>query len=308
VCIMNATKIPVILDTDIGLDIDDTWALGLLLKCPELDVKLITTTTGNTLIKTKIVAKFLETTGFYDIAIGMGVPDSSYKGPQAPWVKNYDLSQYPGNIYENCKEVLCSTIIKSSVPITLIGTGPLGNIAEALKFNSKIAQNARFVGMCGSIRFGYEGKPEQIAEYNVMGNIKACKEVFQAEWEKTITPLDTCGNIVLSGKNFEQFINNDNPIVNSIKENYEIWANSPSIRRLINSNTKENRSSILFDTVAIYLAFSEDLLNVENLKIEVTDTGLTMISDNGNEIRCATSWKDVQAFKDLIVNRLTNYS
>ena len=37
------TPIPVILDTDIGLDIDDVWALAFLLKCPELDVKLITT-------------------------------------------------------------------------------------------------------------------------------------------------------------------------------------------------------------------------------------------------------------------------
>jgi len=303
---MNSTKIPVILDTDIGLDIDDIWALGLLLKCPELDVKLITTATGNTLIKTKIVAKFLEITGFYDIPIGTGVPDSTYKGPQAPWVKTYDLSEYPGKIYENCKEVLCSTIMESSYPITIIGTGPLGNIAEALKFNPRIAKNTRFVGMYGSIRIGYEGKPEQAVEYNVMGNIKACREVFQAEWEKTITPLDTCGNIVLSGKNFKQFMNTNNPIVNSIKENYEIWANSPSIRRLMHSNSIENRSSILFDTVAIYLAFSEDLLNVENLKIEVTDIGLTKISDNGNEIRCATSWKDVQAFKDLIVNRLIN--
>ena len=303
---MNLTKIPVILDTDIGFDIDDTWALGLLLKCPELDVKLITTTTGNTLIKTKIVAKFLETAGFYDIPIGMGVPESSYKGPQAPWVKNYDLSQYPGKVYENYKELLCSTIIESSDPITLIGIGPLGNIAKALKFNPRIAKNARFVGMCGSIRIGFEGKPGQIAEINVTSNISACKEVFQAEWEKTITPLDTCGDIILSGKNFERFMNSNNPIVNSIKENCEIWANSPSIKRLMDSNTKENRSSILFDTVAIYLAFSEDLLNIENLKIEVTDTGFTKISDKGNEIRCATSWKDVQAFKDLLVNRLIN--
>ena len=303
---MKVTKIPVILDTDIGLDIDDTWALGLLLKCPELDVKLITTTTGNTLIKTKIAAKFLETTGFFDIPIGMGVPDSRYKGPQAPWVKQYDLSQYPGKIYESCIEVLCSTIIESSFPVTLIGTGPLGNIAEALRFNKNILQNACFVSMCGSIRFGYEGKPGQIAEYNVMSNISACKNVFQAKWEKTITPLDSCGNIVLSGKNFKQFMSSDNPIVNAIKENYEIWVNSPSIRRLMNSDTKEKRSSILFDTIAIYLAFSEDLLNIENLKIEVTDTGLTKISDNGNEVRCATSWKDVQAFKDLMVHRLIN--
>jgi inosine-uridine nucleoside N-ribohydrolase len=303
---MNTTKIPVILDTDIGIDIDDTWALGLLLKCPELDVKLITTTTGNTLIKTKIVAKFLETAGFYEIPIGMGRSDSSYKGPQAPWVKGYDLSQFPGKIYDNCIDALCSTIRESPDPITIIGIGPLGNIAEALKYDPKIAQNARFVGMCGSIYIGYEGKPEPVAEYNVMGNINACKAVFQVEWKKTITPLDTCGDVILSGKNFEQFVDSNNPIVNSIKENYEIWANSPSIKRLMHSDTKKNSSSILFDTVAIYLAFSEDLLHIENLKIEITDMGLTKISDMGDEIRCATSWRDIQAFKDLIVNRLAN--
>ena len=33
----------VILDTDIGMDVDDVWALTLLLNCPELEVKLITT-------------------------------------------------------------------------------------------------------------------------------------------------------------------------------------------------------------------------------------------------------------------------
>ncbi|MEI6563560.1 MAG: hypothetical protein WCO42_04540 [bacterium] len=28
--------IPVILDTDIGTDIDDTWALAMLLRCPDM--------------------------------------------------------------------------------------------------------------------------------------------------------------------------------------------------------------------------------------------------------------------------------
>lgn len=36
-------KIPVVLDTDLGSDIDDTWALAMLLRSPELDVKLILT-------------------------------------------------------------------------------------------------------------------------------------------------------------------------------------------------------------------------------------------------------------------------
>src|SRR5512133_913063 len=44
----SVRPLPVILDTDIGGDIDDTWALVLLLKSPELDCKLVTTCTGDT--------------------------------------------------------------------------------------------------------------------------------------------------------------------------------------------------------------------------------------------------------------------
>ena len=41
-------KTKIILDTDIGSDIDDTWALALLLNSPELDLKLLTTATFDT--------------------------------------------------------------------------------------------------------------------------------------------------------------------------------------------------------------------------------------------------------------------
>lgn len=78
---MNGKKIPVILDTDIGGDIDDTWALGLLLKCPEFDVKLITTSTDNTPLKAKLVAKFLEIVGRTDIPIGIGPPENREPHP-----------------------------------------------------------------------------------------------------------------------------------------------------------------------------------------------------------------------------------
>ena len=51
--------IPVILDTDIGLDVDDVWALVFMLKCPEPDAKLITTDTGDTHYAARLVAKLL---------------------------------------------------------------------------------------------------------------------------------------------------------------------------------------------------------------------------------------------------------
>ena len=68
--------------------------------------------------------------------------------------------------------------------------------------------------------------------------------------------------------------------------------------------TEDKKTSVLFDTVAIYLGFSEELLNIEDLKIKVNINGITKISEKGNNIRCATSWKDVQVFKDLLVDRL----
>ena len=50
---------PVILDTDLGDDIDDTWALMMILGCPQIDLKLIVTASDDTDAKTRLVAKML---------------------------------------------------------------------------------------------------------------------------------------------------------------------------------------------------------------------------------------------------------
>ena len=65
------------------------------------------------------------------------------------------------------------------------------------------------------------------------------------------------------------------------------------------------RSSVLFDTVAVYLAFSQELCGMEKLGIRVTDAGLTSIDPKAKEVNVATSWKNLSAFEDLFVQRLT---
>jgi len=94
-------KIPVILDTDIGSDIDDTWALALMLRCPELDVKLVTSATGDTIYRAKLIARMLEVAGRSDIPVGVGLRQGGAPGPQAPWVAGYDLGRYPGPVHED---------------------------------------------------------------------------------------------------------------------------------------------------------------------------------------------------------------
>lgn len=77
--------IPVILDTDIGTDIDDTWALAIMLNCPELDVKLVTSDTGDTIYRSKLIARMLEVADRTDIPVGIGIRQcEDPNGPQAP--------------------------------------------------------------------------------------------------------------------------------------------------------------------------------------------------------------------------------
>jgi inosine-uridine nucleoside N-ribohydrolase len=294
-------KIPVILDTDIGDDIDDTWALALLLKSPELDLKMVVTDYGNTVYRAKIAAKLLEVAKRTDVPVAVGIRQGDGVGGQAKWVADYDLARYPGKIYKDGLPAMLKLIRESPQPITLICIGPMPNIKKALELEPKLAEKVRFVGMQGSVRKGYEGKPRPDPEYNVKADVPAAQRALSAAWPMTITPLDTCGLITLRVAKYKKVANSTDPLTRAVIENYRIWrkASNPKASDAINT------SSVLFDTVAIYLAFSDKLLDLESLKIRVTDDGFTRIDPRAAIIHCATSWKDLPAFEDLLVARLT---
>jgi len=294
-------KVPVILDTDIGGDIDDTWALALMLKSPELDVKMVVSDTGNTTYRAKIIAKMLEIAKRTDVAVGIGLPQSKDDGPQAKWVADYDLARFPGKVHQDGVAAMIDLIMASPQKITLICIGPVPNVRAALERKPEIAERARFVGMHGSVRLGYDGNAKPSAEYNVVADAKAAQKVFTAAWPMTITPLDTCGIVRLRGEKFRKVAECSDPVARAVIENYRIWWKAGDPKR----SDKLEASSVLFDTVAIYLAFSERLLNMEKLPIRVTDDGFTRIDPAGKPMACAMSWKDLSAFEDFLVRRLT---
>ncbi len=296
-------KIAVILDTDICDDIDDTWALAMLLQSPEFDIKLITTAVGDTTARTKVVAKILQTAGRTDIPIGTGVAIGDMKTGhrQDAWVKDFDLSKYPGKIYPDGVQAMIDTIMNSPEPITLIAIGPLPNVAAALEHEPNIAKKARFVGMHGSIRWSFNDKSKPQKEYNVVSFIKASQAVFTADWDMTITPLDTCGKVLLHGDKYRKVRDCNSPITRAIIENYRVWAKSGNTY----GAQVGTRSTTLFDTVAIYLAMKRDFVEMEKLGIRVTDDGYTAIDGKAKKVNCATSWKNLGAYEDFLVERLT---
>lgn len=308
-------KIPVIFDTDIGGDIDDTWALALLVQSLEFDVKLVTTAVGDTPAKAKIVAKFLETVGRTDIPVGIGVQQGTGGHRQVEWTKGYELSSYPGTIYRDGVQAIVDAIMKSPRSIKVVAVGPLPNIAAALGREPRIADKAEFVGMHGSIRRGYGGREKPDAEYNVRAFPKAVQKVFAAPWKVTITPLDTCGIVHLTGGKYQKILKRNSPLARALIENYRAWYKYPIVQKNQDLSEQEvnerveqkvgSSSTTLFDTVGIYLAMSTKLVKVEKLGIRVTDDGYTVIDDKARVINCATEWKDLGAFEDFLVERLT---
>jgi len=298
----SAKKIGVIYDSDIGDDIDDTWALVMLLKSPEFDVKLVVGDQHKSLYRARLFAKLLTVAGRTDIPVGIGMGPKEGEGRQSRWVGDYDLKSYPGKVHEDGVQAIIDTIMNSKEQITVIAVGPLPNIAEALKRQPKIAQKARFIGMHGSVRLGYGGSKKISAEYNVRANAKACQKALSAPWPVTITPLDTCGLVHLRGDKYKKVRDSKDPVAIALIENYRIWRLNSKPGAI---KTDETASSTLFDTVAVYLGFSEKLLKMETLPIRVDDKGFTRIDENAKKMRVATAWKNMAAFEDLLAKRVT---
>ncbi len=294
-------KIPVILDTDIGGDIDDTWALALLLKSPEFDLKLVVSDLGDTVYRAKLIAKLLETAKRTDIPVGVGVRQSDAGGPQSPWVADYDLNRFPGNVHHDGVAALINTIMSAPEPVTLICIGPVPNIRVALEREPRIAQRVRFVGMHGSVRLGYDGKPQPDPECNVVSDVAAARSVFTAAWPMTITPLDTCGLVRLKGDKYRKIAASTDPLTRAVIENYQIWRKAGDPQ----ASAEAEASSVLFDTVAIYLAMAHDLVVMEELPIVISDDGFTRIDPQGKRVTCAMSWNDLAGFEDFLVERFT---
>jgi inosine-uridine nucleoside N-ribohydrolase len=296
-------KIPVILHTDIGGDVDDTFALLWLLRRPELDLKLVVTDNGTTLYKARLTAKLLALGGRHDVTIAYGPDASDGLGAQSAWLSDYSLKDYGGVVRPDGAQAIVDTIYASSTPVTVIGTGPATLTAAALALDARISRNAQFVGMFGSIRKGYGGAPTPIAEFNVKTDPTALRTVLAADWPIVITPVDTCGDMILDGREWQTFRTSNDPFAQTCVVNSEIWL--PHAPWMPKSFDLTKTSSVLFDTVAVALAFDEEQLSFEYLPLAVTDAGMTVVDARARRVRVATAWKDIAAFKRRLVADLT---
>lgn len=148
------TRTKVLLDTDIGSDIDDAVALAYLLSQPRCELLGITTVTGRPELRAQLASAICRNAGRDDIPIHCGCPtpllitQQQPEAPQAAALVNWSRrTDFPPN---TAVEFLRQTIRAHPGEITLLTIGPLTNIGLLFATDPEIPGLLKqLVLMCG---------------------------------------------------------------------------------------------------------------------------------------------------------------
>ncbi|HUB31117.1 MAG TPA: nucleoside hydrolase [Terracidiphilus sp.] len=256
----------VVIDTDIGDDIDDAFALALALRSPELKILGVTTTFGNTEMRARIVDRYLKAVGREDIPVAAG-PES--KTDNVMTQRAYAL-QSPATVHADGAEFLLDQIRKHPGQITLIAIGPLFTVQAAIERDpATFRKLKRVVMMGGSIERGYDGSQGERrppdAEWNILQNPKGAQDLFAAGVPLFLMPLDST-QIHLEAADREKIFAHGSPLTDQLTLLYHEW---------MGGTASHSPTPTLFDPVAVTYTFRPDLCPATPMHIEVDDKGFT---------------------------------
>jgi inosine-uridine nucleoside N-ribohydrolase len=253
----------VILDTDIGDDIDDAFALALALRSPELQVIGITTTFGDTETRAKLLDRFLAEVGRPEIHVAAGVPSA----PKTTLTQrryavggNFAKPSHPDAV-----AFLLEQIRRYPGQITLIAIGPLMNVGAAIdKDPATFKSLKRVIIMGGSIKRGYGdfgfGPPQPPQpEWNILNDIPSAQKLFAAGVPLFVMPLDST-QLKLDEVKRAFLFSQGTPLTDALTLLYHQWG---------------QETPTLFDPMTIAFLVNPSLCPVQPMRIRVDDKGFT---------------------------------
>lgn len=219
-------KTKVILDTDIGDDIDDAWALAFVISYKEFDPVGITVTHGDTPARGRMACKMLSLAGRKEIPVAMGrkTPHNS-RSYQFHWAEDYRATQ---PVAMSAADFIVQAARRYRGEITLIAVGPLENLADALRREPRLGDYVKRVVLMSGCIYGVAGKKEVVPEYNVYASTADAQLVYAAGLPLTIVPLDSTTHVQLNDDEREQIRRYISPLTNALETLYRLWLESPS--------------------------------------------------------------------------------
>jgi inosine-uridine nucleoside N-ribohydrolase len=289
-------RTPVLLDTDIGGDIDDAWALAYLMASERLDLVAVTVSDGDTSARARVAAKLLYVAGRTEVlvAIGRATPVPKDRVDlQLQWAEDFTLKTA---VATPAADLIVAEARKRPGELVLVAVGPLQNVADALKKEPRLPQLVkRLVLMNGCV---YGSTWGLVAEWNVTQAIADAQSVYAAGFPITIVPLDSTTKVMLKQEERERLLKRPTPLTTALEALYRLWLEKPT------------QQMTLHDQLAVVEAeFPGDYFgSIPTVPLVVDEKGFTRPNpERGKPVRVALEPKR-DAFMDHYLGRLLSQS
>ena len=252
----------IILDTDIGDDIDDALALAFAIMSGNIDILGVTTVFRNAAQRAELACCLLEALGRTDIPVYTGIgktllqpiPDweqgvANHRPRQMEVLKKQQPSTQPKP--GNAVDFIIDTVMASNGDITLVPIGPFTNIAAAFTIEPRLAQKTQIVMMGGAT--------DRIRpEWNALCDPEATRIVFGTGVPITMVGLDVTTKCVMSYEQVKTIGSVDRAINQICFELIHLWG----------GDNPEPRPT-LHDPLAVAILIDPTLCETHEMRIEV---------------------------------------
>jgi purine nucleosidase len=200
----------VILDTDIGTDVDDCLALALLLASPELKIQGVTCVYGDVDLRVHMAEKLLALRGLKDVPVRagarkpmLGLREVYWEGHEGQGLLT-EADHKKAISPEFAPDYLVRAIMENPGQIHLIAIGPLTNVALALLKEPRLAKNLAHLTVMGGVLRGMHDLSLPYAEHNIKCDPEAAHIVFSSGAPISLIPLDTTVQVRVTAEGLER--------------------------------------------------------------------------------------------------------
>lgn len=311
--------LPILFDTDIGSDVDDAIALGLVLAAPEeLELVAVTTVGGRAATRARIAARLLGIAGRTDVEVCAGEVVPILRSPEAfGWWGHEERCFQDGPDAPVTDEPAAERIVRAAreTPgLEIVAVGPMTNVARAVALDPGLpGRVAGLTVMGGHLRQVAVGAKvcDPGIDYNLCSDAEGSMAVLGAGFRTRLVTADVTLQTWLRSADLEKLAA-AGPAARAIAHQVRLWTpvqHTIFVERLGGTLADDN-VAFLHDPLTVLALFDESSLTFEELHIVPTierrvfrtrevDASLGL----GLPMRAATA-VDADRARDQIVERL----
>jgi inosine-uridine nucleoside N-ribohydrolase len=261
-------KQKIIFDCDLGGDIDDAFAVALILASPEFEVLGFVMDQGYTPKRAQVACKLLYETGMEHIPVVVGRQTNEYFTSQFHWAEGFDKIQ---PIKKSAVDFIIENLYKYPDEVILFTVGPVPNMMDVIKKDPEVLKKAKHIySMFGSFYMGYDTGPIISAEWNVRGDEEAAKVFAASGAEITFSGLDVTTYVNLNENYRDKLLRRQSPLTNALSGLYTLWR----------YESYAQPDPVLHDVVAVGMLLWPELFTTRSAHVKVIDGGYTVIDES----------------------------